>query len=126
MEKEIIITREEFDAMIDSMTSDEIIDIIPHEIIYKTGYDDPKRPNHMTRWYDKVHIKIQLGYNISEWVFNIFYDNKTDLARKNPVHFKSIIPRHAIKKMIHYLFDNWHLSDYIKSLQLNQPTLKKI
>ena len=107
--------RDEFIRYIETLTLDQIIDLMPYEIYYKTEFDDINLPKQTSFGCHKKHIKIQLDYNISEWVFSIFYDKDTDRIRQKPIKFKSILPKHAVKKMIYYLYDNWYLPQYSAS-----------
>lgn len=68
--------RDEFIRYIETLTLDQIVDLMPYEIYYKTEFDDINLPKQTSFGCHKKHIKIQLKDKLNGW------NTKSGLGRK--------------------------------------------
>jgi len=87
--------REDFINHLDDLSVDEMIDMMPTQILYTMTYGSIAEPKER---------KIDLAWDMTTYflIYYCYIDIK-------PVIYKTIDPRHGAKKMLIRLYDNWYM-----------------
>lgn len=87
------LSRDEFEKYLLDLCADQLIDLMPVNIVCKTNYDDITRPNLHTKGYEKKHVQLKLDWVMSSY-FEVWYYGDSDFVSVKEIFYRSIDPKY--------------------------------